>query len=221
LITTNGLHRVSTGALKSSTKISRDAQKARVGNRSHPIEIEYIDISGTSPRRIRETTRYAWHDAPSRARRVVRPGDTLISTVRPERRSLVFIATTRPNLIASTGFAVLSHSGVAPTLLYRAATSDDAIAHFSSAATGSAYPAVHPDVIAAWEFVLPDDRGEAFERLTRPLEDLRWQVFDENRTLVAVRDALLPKLVSGKIRVPESYDPDDVLDTLVERAAAS
>jgi type I restriction enzyme S subunit len=192
-----------------------------LNGKSHPTEVEYIDISGTSPRRIRETTRYAWHDAPSRARRVVRSGDTLISTVRPERRSLAFIARTRPDLTASTGFAVLSPTGVAPTLLYRAATSDDAIAHFSSAATGSAYPAVHPDVIAAWEFVLPDDRGEALERMTRPLEDLRWRAFDENRTLVAVRDALLPKLVSGQLRVPESYDPGDAHGTVVEVAAPS
>jgi type I restriction enzyme S subunit len=42
----------------------------------------------------------------------------------------------------------------------------------------------------------------------------------EARTLVAIRNAILPKLVSGKTRVPESYDRDGVLDTLAEQSAA-
>jgi type I restriction enzyme, S subunit len=39
--------------------------------------------------------------------------------------------------------------------------------------------------------------------------------------LQTIRNLLLPKLVSGQIRVPESYDPDYVLGTVAEEAGAA
>ena len=48
-----------------------------------------------------------------------------------------------------------------------------------------------------------------------------WKAEDESILLASVRNALLPKLVSGDIRVPESYDPNDVLGTVVEQASAN
>ena len=39
--------------------------------------------------------------------------------------------------------------------------------------------------------------------------------------ITAIRDALLPKLVSGAIRVPDSYDPDDALGTVAEAAGVA
>jgi type I restriction enzyme S subunit len=42
----------------------------------------------------------------------------------------------------------------------------------------------------------------------------------ESRTLAAMREMLLPKLVSGRIRVPESYDPDGTKGPVVELDAA-
>jgi restriction endonuclease S subunit len=39
------------------------------------------------------------------------------------------------------------------------------------------------------------------------------------RGLNQLRDLLLPKLVSGQLHVPESYDPDDVLETMAEQAS--
>jgi len=43
----------------------------------------------------------------------------------------------------------------------------------------------------------------------------------ESARLSAIRDLLLPRLVSGQIRVPHSYDPDDVLGTVAEEAGAA
>ena len=175
--------------------------------RSHPQEIEYIDISSVAPRQLLETNRLFYDHAPSRARRIVEPGDTLVSTVRPERRAMLFVARAFEQLTASTGFAVVSPHDVAPTFLYRAITSDRCIDHLAAAASGSAYPSVNPKVLAAWEFAMPIDRGTGYERMARPLEDLRWHIFHESRRLADLRDALLPKLVSGVIRFPDSYHP--------------
>jgi type I restriction enzyme S subunit len=43
----------------------------------------------------------------------------------------------------------------------------------------------------------------------------------ESKTLRSLRDALLPKLVSGAIRVPDSYDSDDALGAVAEAAGVA
>lgn len=50
-------------------------------------EIEYIDISSVATGILLETTKYDLKEAPGRAKRIVKDGDTIISTVRPNRRS--------------------------------------------------------------------------------------------------------------------------------------
>lgn len=186
--------------------------------RSHPSEIEYVHISTVAPREILATFRLSFAEAPSRARRVVRAGDTIVSTVRPERRAMAFVPQASDCLTASTGFAVVSPGDVAPTFLYRVVTSDACIEHLASSASGSAYPAVNPDVLGNWHFKMPPDGGKGYEAVTRPIEDLRWLLLEENRRLAAVRETLLPKLLSGAIRVPESYGPDDSLGAATEGA---
>jgi type I restriction enzyme S subunit len=50
-------------------------------------EIEYIDISSVGTGTLQGTQRIQIGDAPSRAKRIVRNGDTLLATVRPNLRS--------------------------------------------------------------------------------------------------------------------------------------
>jgi type I restriction enzyme S subunit len=70
--------------------------------------------------------------------------------------------------------------------------------------------------------VIPSD-GEAV-RLTREMRLLYDEVIalvHENKRLAAIHDALLPKLLSGSIRVPASYDADDALGTIAEAAGVA
>jgi type I restriction enzyme S subunit len=53
--------------------------------------------------------------------------------------------------------------------------------------------------------VRPDERVvQEFERLVEPIEDRIIGSERQQATLVALRDALLPKLVSGELRVPDA-----------------
>ncbi len=133
---------------------------------------------------------------------------------------MVFIPNALGSLTASTGFAVVTPRDIAPSFLYRMVTSDSCIDRLAAVASGSAYPAVNPNVLADWRFQLPPDRGTAYEDVAGPIERLRWHLLDQNTRLAATRDTLLHKLASGQLRVPESYDPDDVLRTLPEESAA-
>lgn len=74
------------------------------------------------------------------------------------------------------------------------------------------------------EFELPAPSSESMEGLRRdvdPLVDLAVVLYREAQHLVEVRDMLLPKLVSGTIRVPDSFDPADALGTVAEAAGVA
>jgi type I restriction enzyme S subunit len=56
----------------------------------------------------------------------------------------------------------------------------------------------------------------AFRGTAEPLLDRIIGAIDESRTLTAIRDALLPKLVAGQIRVPLSDDPEEQIGAAAE-----
>lgn len=72
------------------------------------LEIHYIDIGNVdSSGKVDEPSQLLFMNSPSRARRIVRKGDTIISTVRTYLQAIATFEEARDNLIASTGFAVI------------------------------------------------------------------------------------------------------------------
>ena len=70
---------------------------------------------------------------------------------------------------------------------------------------GGAYPAVKPDEVSHTELVLPGDAIlTAFAELVSPLRAKIEYAKAESRTLAQTRDLLLPKLMSGDIRLAEA-----------------
>lgn len=169
-----------------------------------PEEIEYVDLANTKRGRIEATQRFCWKDAPSRAKRVLRPGDTIVGMVRPGNESFAFIG--GPGLTGSTGFAVLRplERGYR-TLVYLAATAAENIQRLASLADGAAYPAVRPEVVGATEIALPNDAmATSFSVLVSPIFDRMASNRMEEYTLAQTRDLLLPKLMSGEIRLRDA-----------------
>lgn len=71
-------------------------------------EILYIDIGNVdSSGRVHDMAPYRFEAAPSRARRLVKDGDVIISTVRTYLEAIAPIAAPPENLVVSTGFAVV------------------------------------------------------------------------------------------------------------------
>jgi type I restriction enzyme S subunit len=163
-------------------------------------ELEYVDISAVTPGRIGETTRYDFADAPSRARRVVRHGDIIWSCVRPNRRSHAVIWNPEPNLIVSTGFAVLTPKTLLTSYLYQATTTDAFVRNLENRARGAAYPAVVArDFEDSVIVVPPAPLVSAFNDFAEPLlAQLKTLTF-QTQKLRAARDLLLPRLISGEI----------------------
>jgi type I restriction enzyme, S subunit len=168
-------------------------------------EIQYVDISSVTVGRLEGVTNYLLSNAPGRARRLVKHGDTIWSGVRPNRKSYLFIHNPDNNLVVSTGFIVLSPSKIPPSYLYSFVTTDDFVDYLTFNADGSAYPAVRVDRFADAVILIPSNEIlEIFERNVGKMRDKIAQNEKESQTLSTLRDTLLPKLISGELRVPEA-----------------
>ncbi len=124
---------------------------------STPSNIEYIDISSVGTGEFTEPPKLmSFADAPSRARRIVKAGDTILSTVRPNRRSFLFLSSPSSIAVASTGFAVLTPTpAVDARYLYYWVTRQDFTDYLSLHAKGAAYPAVSAEDIGGAEIDIP------------------------------------------------------------------
>lgn len=120
-------------------------------------EIEYIDISSVGEGILTNSTMLKLNEAPSRAKRIVKGGDTIISTVRPRNRSFYFFKAVSDNLIVSTGFAVLrpKSNEIDKRYLYYIISNPSFTAYLASHEKGAAYPAVNPAIIGKKLIQLP------------------------------------------------------------------
>jgi len=173
--------------------------------KNHPDTVAYIDLANAKDNEIASVTDFVFDDAPSRARRVLRDGDTIVGTVRPGNRSFAFIRAPASNLTASTGFAVLRPTAVENTeFVYLAATQDTSIEHLAHVADGGAYPAVRPDVVSGLQSVLPNEFIlVAFHDVAAPLLSKVAESQKQAQTLAYLRDTMLPRLISGQLRLSQ------------------
>jgi type I restriction enzyme S subunit len=94
-----------TGPLKYFVSIDPEALTEKTDDE---FELRYVDISSVNSQGdIEEPEEFRFEDAPSRARKIVQHGDTIISTVRTYLKAIAYIDNPPENLIVSTGFAVL------------------------------------------------------------------------------------------------------------------
>lgn len=173
------------------------------GNKDHPDKVTYLDLANAKDGEILGVQHFEWDDAPSRARRILTPGDTLIGTVRPGNRSFAMVPRSESVLTGSTGFAVLTpRSAAYREFNYLSLTSEANIKRLTTVASGAAYPAVNPEVVAAHNIAIPAPAlVERFHATVAPSFDLIEQHAKQNQELAALRDWLLPMLMNGQVTV--------------------
>ena len=167
--------------------------------------LRYLDISSVGVGRADDPAVMEWAVAPGRARRAVKDGDVLWSTVRPNRRSHCLVLDPEPDLVVSTGFAVLTAISVGPSFLYGVTERSEFVDYLVSVAEGSAYPAVRAERFSEALVPLPSrDALASFEESTMPLRRCAGAALNESRKLAALRDTLLAPLLSGELRVRDA-----------------
>jgi type I restriction enzyme S subunit len=155
--------------------------------------IEYIDIASVERGIVNSMQRIRLKDAPSRARRIVHDNDTLIATVRPNLEHFVFIKRANPNLVASTGFAVVTVKKADPRFIYYYLTSKPFSEYLTRIADShtSAYPSFNPSIVEKAGLLLPpEDEQRAIAHILGTLDDKIELNQRMNETLEAIARAI-------------------------------
>jgi len=128
--------------------------------RDNPADsFRYIDITGVSnvSKRIVSPRTIVGKDAPSRARQVIRAGDVLIATTRPNLNAVALVPADLDGEMASTGFCVLRAKGsLDPRYLFWFAQTAEVVRDLSELVKGALYPAVTDAQVRAQWLPLPE-----------------------------------------------------------------
>jgi type I restriction enzyme, S subunit len=109
------------------------------------FEISYVDISSVDGLNgIKDKETMLFSNAPSRARRRVKHGDVIVSTVRTYLKAIARIRDSEENLVVSTGFAVIRPcGGLVPDFLGCLVSAGYFVDQVIARSTGVSYPAIN------------------------------------------------------------------------------
>jgi type I restriction enzyme M protein len=155
----------------------------------------YLDISAVEngSGKVSFESRLRGVEAPSRARRMVRQGDILLSTVRPNLQAFAYLESVPSDAVASTGFAVLTPypEKADGSFLYAMCFSIPVMKQMIGRMGKGAYPSITQSDV---------------EEITIPLPPLEIQ-----RQMVAELDGYR-KLIEGARQVIANYKPTIKID---------
>lgn len=122
-------------------------------------EMIYVDIGGVdSLGRIVEREQLTFASAPSRARRLVRHGDVIVSTVRTYLRAIAPISDPEPGLVVSTGFAVVRPADHLTTdYVAYALRAPYFVERVVANSKGVSFPAINESEMATYEVTVPPE----------------------------------------------------------------
>lgn len=125
-------------------------------NTDDEFEFDYIEIGSVQyGRGIIYTEHMKFKNAPSRARRIVRKDDIIVSTVRTYLKAVATIPACNNSLIASTGFIVIRPHKVLPRFMNYALLSESFISLVESHSTGISYPAINSVDVVKFKIPVP------------------------------------------------------------------
>ncbi len=126
------------------------------GSTPKDYKFDYISLSDVDSDDFKiETTRQVFASAPSRARRIVKKGDILMSTVRPNLQGFSLIRNEVKDLIASTGFALITAKKCSNEYLFQYLFSSGIERQFYQLLVGSNYPAINSSDVKKLKIPLP------------------------------------------------------------------
>jgi type I restriction enzyme S subunit len=172
-----------------------------------------IDIASTCTGSYQKPEILDFDNAPSRARRKVKYGDTIFSTVRPNQRTYSLILEQTDNLVASTGFVALRPFEVEYfSFVYLSVANQKFVDAAVSVAGGAAYPAVKSSDFEKIKVTVPtlelvknfcDEYNCCFEAISN--------LSKQNELLQEAFDILLPRLMTGMIDIDKVELPEALL----------
>jgi type I restriction enzyme S subunit len=169
--------------------------------------IRYIDISSVNrtTKVIKAPQKLLGKDAPSRARKQVATGDTLVSMTRPNLNAVALVPKELDGEIASTGFDVLRPvDEIDPRWVSYLVRTEEFVNSMSALVQGALYPAVRSKDVRA--HVVPLAPAAEQTRIANQLDTLLTRIQSCNDRFDAIpallkryRQAVLDKATSGTL----------------------
>ncbi len=195
--------------IKKLKYVSRINRFALDETKEENYEFNYIDIGNVDLEdgiAIGEKIKFV--DAPSRARRIVNKGDTIVSTVRTYLKAISYFEQDIKDIIVSTGFAVISpNNSLVSKYLYYILRSDLFINRVCALSVGVSYPAINASDISEINVWYSGDISEQ-EKIVKYLDQILSKTKEsinhiqkEIKHLREYRTALISEVVTGKIKV--------------------
>jgi type I restriction enzyme, S subunit len=169
------------------------------------VLIDYISLEDVDRGQILGHTRLRFGSAPSRARRVIKSGDVLFGTVRPNLQSHAIYRAGLQRPIASTGFAVVRavKERSDAQFLFHLLMSRLTDVQVERIIAGSNYPAVSSGDIRRLSFSFPP--LEEQRAIGSVLTDFNEDISSLKRRLVkaqAIKEGMMQQLLTGRTRLP-------------------
>ena len=164
-------------------------------------------VEGTSyiglehmPRRCIAITDWGTADSVTSAKSRFTTGDILFGKLRPYFHK---VGPAPVDGVCSTDIVVLSaKTADGAAWLLMLVSSDEFVSHANQTSAGTKMPRTNWKDMASFSVALPpDDLLHSFQQIVAPMLDLIRQGIHESREFAAMRDYLLPKLLSGEVRV--------------------
>ncbi len=171
---------------------------------------KYIDISSVNfEGLVNEPVEMNFGEAPSRARRILRKNDTIISTVRTYLKAIAFIGEIKEPLIASTGFAVLSpKKEMHPEYLKYCISCSYFLNKVNQLAIGVNYPSINIDKLGAIKILVPnslDEQQELINSIKEKIENnnsIYSLINNELKLIGFFKISALDNFITGKYQIP-------------------
>lgn len=127
-------------------------------NKELPSEFIYIDLESVEKGQLLKEQLIRKNDAPSRAQRLLSPGDVLFQLVRPyQKNNYIFFLS--GNYVASTGYAQL-RANYNPHFLYQLLHLESFTSEVMNRCTGTSYPAINSSDLASIEIEIPSEKEQ-------------------------------------------------------------
>jgi type I restriction enzyme S subunit len=150
---------------------------------------------------------------PGQAKKVIEPNDILYSEIRPKNKRYAYVDFDSSDYVVSTKFMIIrNNEKINNRLLYRILTRQDSIDEFQMIAESRSgtFPQITFDVIGHFPIVLPNlEIQNKFQSIVDPFEKQQSNNLMEIKSLTKLRDTLLPKLISGEVRLKEFREEID------------
>lgn len=174
------------------------------GSTSADYEFRYVALEDVTGGRMHRFSLQRFGSAPSRARRVLRAGDVVVSTVRPNLMSHFLFDKSERDWVCSTGFSIVRCYGHAahPAYVFTHLFHSTIGRQIEALVTGSNYPAINRKEVAALTLPMPSVKEQtAIATVLTDMDNELVALETKLEKLRKVKQGMMQELLTGKKRL--------------------